>query len=1254
MPIRILNNMLKQIITLIILVTIVFPGPLRGSMDGMLDSTLSRSLSQMESLYASGKWDAAMELGRGIIKDAPKNHPVSNRAQDIIILSIDGKNREVLMNNKREATRKQQEASQSLAAEGNKLLVEKNYKGAAEKLLASVKLNSGDAQTYFLLGYSFLKAGDKKQAYNAFSRCLAINPGHSRALFHIAGLSYEIEKGEEAEKYTAQLIKIIEAKLAEYKSVFQSQRKGRLNDKAVETARKMTSLKSNLAQAAYMNGMLAQKRKDYKAAAKAFEKVAKLQPNSAEAWYRLGINHMQNKLYHQATLALEQAVFIRESSLKELSGDAKRLLDEGLTDEAVEAEIKTRKIKEQMANSLYMLAVANGRKKESTAALRNIEKALDIKPDFIQGKYTKAVLLAENSLLDEALEEMRDVLKQCAPNSKEARKSIQMITSLMNQIAKRDNPVDMAIASRPKKSQEVNEYVKDMPGLGGKVSETALEEIFPKLREIKKLVDMRNFAEASRRLIYLRSRHPEIADLHAILAHCYSEMGRYSEAEKSYKQALGLQPSHSEAMNGIAYIWANRGDNLDKALEYSEAAVKAEGMRAEFWHTHGWVLFKKGEVRKSVESFKKALGIKPNYMIARYNLGLAFYLVKGYGAAIDAFEAVLALNPSHQKALLFKAICLAKAQKPDDALASLKVLEKTLDEKSTLAKVVKDFEKKIKDALVKNIEIPVPEIKSPVKIDRLLAEARDYRSKNLVTRAKAIYLECQRLSPDSYEPYYELGEMYAESGLHKAALVSWEKASELKPDNFDVLMNMGKMQHKIGQFAKARESFGKAMKVNSKNAEPVYYLGMLAYEEKNFETAKVFASDAIKLKPNYFKAMALLGMTQVRLDNLKEAKSTYEKLYAKAPSDSSIKRHARTKIWEIARALTPEKYPSYENAMAVKTEMTNKAAMVKEAADGPKIQIAISPSEEELVAKYGKNTMTPDDKEWVLRQFERFGAVKNPSLSGTLRKEITPQTLTSNEKQWVVNKLQSFGVQKNKYSLPQEVSDDKYSVKALEEVVIKLPDKSDEMTKKAIESMTKGFVAQATEEFKKAKEISPTNLNVLTNLGFVNTLSGNFKDAFEAYAQAAVSNPESNLAKLGLGNLYWLGGQADKAIEQWSLLKDEYKLDEELNILKKTEQVWKRMLEIDPLDVDAHSNLGIVYMFSGEPTKALAEFQAVNNLENNRVEHDYYRAQMYVLLFTKTKNKSHRKEAEKILDGIAKNTEIFPHSERLKKFVASL
>ena len=400
--------------------------------------------------------------------------------------------------------------------------------------------------------------------------------------------------------------------------------------------------------------------------------------------------------------------------------------------------------------------------------------------------------------------------------------------------------------------------------------------------------------------------------------------------------------------------------------------------------------------------------------------------------------------------------------------------------------------------------------------------------------------------------------------------------------------------------------------------------------------------------------MALLGMTQVRLDNLKEAKSTYEKLYAKAPSDSSIKRHARTKIWEIARALTPEKYPSYENAMAVKTEMTNKAAMVKEAADGPKIQIAISPSEEELVAKYGKNTMTPDDKEWVLRQFERFGAVKNPSLSGTLRKEITPQTLTSNEKQWVVNKLQSFGVQKNKYSLPQEVSDNKYSVKALEEVVIKLPDKSDEMTKKAIESMTKGFVAQATEEFKKAKEISPTNLNVLTNLGFVNTLSGNFKDAFEAYAQAAVSNPESNLAKLGLGNLYWLGGQADKAIEQWSLLKDEYKLDEELSILKKTEQVWKRILEIDPLDVDAHSNLGIVYMFSGEPTKALAEFQAVNNLENNRVEHDYYRAQMYVLLFTKTKNKSHRKEAEKILDGIAKNTEIFPHSERLKKFVASL
>lgn len=80
----------------------------------------------------------------------------------------------------------------------------------------------------------------------------------------------------------------------------------------------------------------------------------------------------------------------------------------------------------------------------------------------------------------------------------------------------------------------------------------------------------------------------------------------------------------------------------------------------------------------------------------------------------------------------------------------------------------------------------------------------------------------------------------------------------------------------------------------------------------------------------------------------------------------------------------------------------------------------------------------------------------------------------------------------------------------------------------------------------------------------------------------------------------------------------------------------------------------MVYLFSGDLNKALAEFKAVVSLEENRQEHDFYQAQVYVLLYLKKNNRNHRKEAEQILARLVHGPEPFPHSERLKNFVSSL
>ncbi|MDD3146341.1 MAG: tetratricopeptide repeat protein, partial [Candidatus Riflebacteria bacterium] len=871
------------------------------------------------------------------------------------------------------------------------------------------------------------------------------------------------------------------------------------------------------------------------------------------------------------------------------------------------------------------------------------------KPDFVQGRYTRAILLAEKNNLEDALEQMRQVLKDSPPRSAQAKKAIKTITFLMDQITRRDNPTEIAAVEKQQKAAEVDQYVKDMPGTGGKAFETRLEDVFPKLREVKQLISMRNHAEAVRRLLYLRTQHPDIAEIHAILAHCYMEMGRLNDASRCFEDALGQQPDHAEALNGLAYIMATRTENLDIALKYAAQAVAIDGLRAEFNHTLGWVLFKSGEVKKSIDAFARALEIKPNYLLARYNLGLANYLTQNYSEAIGAFNAVIAQNPSHHKALLFKAISLAKTSNAEEAIATLETLREKLSDKSVLGKVVVDLHARLKLAHERHAELPVPEIKSPAPIDRLMEEAAAFRAKGLVTRAKEKYLECQRLAPERFEPHFELGDMYAVAGLNVPALASWERAEKLRADHFPLQMSIGKMHHKLGHSEKAREYFNRAQALNEKDSEPRYYLGLLAYEEKRFESAESYALAALRLKPNFYKSMALLGMARIRLNRLKPARDIYETLYAKAPADSSIKRHARKKIWEITRMMAPAQYPSVEDAYEVKSQMVRKVSDADK-----KVPVKPTSAEEAAIAEYGKNTMTLDDKMWVLKQLERFGSVSTPTPIAPLRKEVTAQTLTSKEKQWVIKKLQGLGDRGSKYALPAELKTEKFSLKTTETQVTRTADPVDAQVLKALEMAEKGFSAEAVATLAKAREGSPKNLDVLLNLGFMHAVQGNFKDAFEAYASVTVYHPKEPLGRLALGNLYWLGGQADKAIEQWRLIKSSYKPDPEFNILKRSEKIWQRLLEVDPMDADSHSNLGLVYMFSGENRKALAEFQAVTSIEPTRREHEFYQAQINVLMYVQKSNSNNRKEAEKLLEGLARGPEAFPHSERLKNFVANL
>ena len=83
--------------------------------------------------------------------------------------------------------------------------------------------------------------------------------------------------------------------------------------------------------------------------------------------------------------------------------------------------------------------------------------------------------------------------------------------------------------------------------------------------------------------------------------------GDYSEAVKCLQKALELDPDFPEAANHLGYMWAERGENLERAHELIAVAVKAEPKNEAYLDSMAWVLFKLGKPRDALPFMQQAI-----------------------------------------------------------------------------------------------------------------------------------------------------------------------------------------------------------------------------------------------------------------------------------------------------------------------------------------------------------------------------------------------------------------------------------------------------------------------------------------------------------------------------------------------------------------------------------------------------------------------------------------------------------------------
>ncbi len=104
--------------------------------------------------------------------------------------------------------------------------------------------------------------------------------------------------------------------------------------------------------------------------------------------------------------------------------------------------------------------------------------------------------------------------------------------------------------------------------------------------------------------------------------------GRREQAKPIYEQVLRLQPDQPVALNNLAFIKADEGQNLDEALTMAQRARAQAPNDPNIADTLGWIYIKKNLTEEALNIFRDLVKREPNNPTFHYHFALAL-LQKG-------------------------------------------------------------------------------------------------------------------------------------------------------------------------------------------------------------------------------------------------------------------------------------------------------------------------------------------------------------------------------------------------------------------------------------------------------------------------------------------------------------------------------------------------------------------------------------------------------------------------------------------------
>jgi|GEM_PF-1048829 tetratricopeptide (TPR) repeat protein len=304
----------------------------------------------------------------------------------------------------------------------------------------------------------------------------------------------------------------------------------------------------------------------------------------------------------------------------------------------------------------------------------------------------------------------------------------------------------------------------------------------------------------------------------------------------------------------------NAGQDMFKKRRYQDAlgafeeAVKLDAKNAQAYRGMAKTYQKLRNYPAAVESFQKAVKVKPDYLEALYELGeLQITVLKEYENAQSSFQSILEVDPNFQEG------------KVKDLLKAAYVRQGSSYHRQ------------------KNYKKAASQYENATQLDPTDASVfynlgLAHRSARNYTLARDAFATAVDLDPKYAKGHRALGDLYRITKKNSNAIRSYQKAIDSDPAckdkrNIYSYISLAKVYTSTKQADKAVVTLNKAVTVSPKNYKAKVYiaLGFAHAQRKHFKSAVSAYTQALKFDGRNAEAQYRLASAQFELKNYQNA-----------------------------------------------------------------------------------------------------------------------------------------------------------------------------------------------------------------------------------------------------------------------------------------------------------------------------------------------------------------------------------------------